>query len=163
MRANAVEKNAVSDTMRKSQAAASAVAAPTQAPRTMAIVGLGMPCSSSGPSLARRVRSAELSMSFQMGSSFHFTHCGSLRSIASNSLMSPPAQKALPAPVRTTTRTSGAAADSRRRSLSSRVIEIVRPFIEAGRLSVTVRMPSSRVVRMSVPIGFSVGQSKCQC
>src|SRR5262249_16797315 len=59
--------------------------------------------------------------------------------------MSPPAQKARPAPVRTTARTSGAMAASRSASFSLLTRVIVRALSESGRLSVSVSTPSARL------------------
>ena len=60
--------------------------------------------------------------------------------------MSAPAQKARPAPVTTMARTSSIAFTPWKKSISSRLITVLKALSLSGRLSVTVMTPSCRSV-----------------
>src|SRR5215831_713709 len=71
-------------------------------------------------------------------------------------LTSPPAQKARPAPVSTTTLTAGSPANRGRPSSSPCMIDVDSAFIRSGRLKVSVAIPLSMVSIRSdiVPLPF---------
>src|SRR5579885_613216 len=62
-------------------------------------------------------------------------------------LRSPPAEKAAPAPVRTTARTAGSAPKARNASVSSRITASSNAFRRSGRLRVSVATPRASVAR----------------
>ena len=116
--------------MRRSQASASAMPAPAAGPLTMAIVGFGISCSSREISIRPRNSATACSTLTSAGRSAMF-------------LTSPPAQKARPAPVRTTAPTPASPARRGNASDSASIIGRASALSRSGRLSVKVATPST--------------------
>src|SRR3990170_3886378 len=138
MRTKAVPRRALSPAMRMSQARARLRPAPAAGPLIMAIVGLGISCSSREASSLRRRRVT--------GSS-----CGSVSPEAMPAI-SPPAQKPRPAPVRTRQRASLSSATFWMTPGSMSRSSPLRAFSLSGRFSVIVAMPSEMSSRMMLDV-----------
>ncbi len=124
MRTKAVVKRALSPAMRMSQARAMLSPAPAAGPFTMAMVGLGISCSSRDVSSRCRRRVTGLS--------------SDSASPEAMPPMSPPAQKARPAPVTNTQRTSLSSASPSMIGTSASIVSPSRALSFWGRLRVTV-------------------------
>ena len=122
--AGVIPNDAPSSANRRSQAAASWLPPPTQWPRTAASVGFGKAASASSAATARSLGSAPGSRSEEM---------------------SAPALNVSPAPVSTSTRTSGSAARRASSGGSARHMAEVSALRLAGLLMTTVATPSARL------------------
>src|SRR5262245_23725676 len=105
--------------------------APAAAPRTMAMLGLGISCSQ-----------REVSIRDRKADAFSSRLLPEVSRPSAMALTSPPAQNARPAPVRTTTPTSGLSA--RRGNASSRASSMgpLRALSRSGRFMVSTATPS---------------------
>src|SRR5712691_6836935 len=132
--------------MRRSQAMASDSPAPAAAPRTMAMVGLGISCSHREVSIFAR-RPCALSSIVSPPNSRP----------SAMALTSPPAQKPRPAPVSTTTPTSGSEARRSRETSMASSISPDMALSRSGRVMVRTATPSltvsSRSLVMDEPSG----------
>src|SRR5271169_2641459 len=124
--------------MRRSQASASDSPAPAAAPSIAAIVGLRISCSRRAASILPRKSAIRSSVSVV-----------SLPR-AAIAFTSPPTQNAPPAPVSITALTAGFVAARRVASTSASSNAVSSAFLRSGRLSVSVRRPSSSA-SMSTP------------
>ena len=114
---------------RRSQASASPTPPPKASPLIRAMTGIGKRCSA--PMASRKARTAAS------------TSAGGDDCSRSNSAMSAPAQKCLPAPVNTSARARGAARTASTAAASSRPISMVIELARSGRLSVSRATASS--------------------
>src|SRR6266849_1272047 len=132
--------------MRRSQAMARDSPAPAAAPRTMAMVGLGISCSHREVSIFAR-RPCALSSIVSPPNSRP----------SAMALTSPPAQKPRPAPVSTTTPTSGSEARRSRETSMASSISPDMALSRSGRFMVRTATPSltvsSRSLVMDEPSG----------
>jgi hypothetical protein len=128
--AKAVVNFSVSEAMRRSQASAIDMPAPARGPRTMAMVGLGISCSS-----------LEISIFSRSALALPWIESSANSLPSAMDLTSPPAQKPRPAPVITTQRTSGSAAKARALATSASSISPDSAFRRSGRFMVMTATP----------------------
>src|ERR1700761_3928714 len=138
---NPVINTTLSEAMRKSHAAARLKPAPTAPPRIIAIVGFEVLCNRLEASICPRKRAI---LSSVVGGTV--TASPAAGGSSPPCLKSPPAQNALPAPVRMMTRTSGSCTTAPTPSTRRFSNAAFRALRLAGRFMVRVAMPSSFLI-----------------